>query len=111
MTNDNAQPSPILNNPYEEPLLHYDNNSSGDLSRGRVLPGRRGFAPEEALNLSAVREQRQMELYNGDELREALAPYGGGKRVDVGKLRETVGEWRRAGYPGVTNVTRRLLTY
>lgn len=110
MNKEATPPSPILNNPYEEPLYHYDNRSNGDLSRERVLPGRRAFDAQVALNFIPTGDNRQQELYSGDELREMCAPYKD-KRVDVNLLRTTVGQWRDAGYPGVTHVTLRLLNY
>ncbi|MGH8018380.1 MAG: hypothetical protein ACREIA_08830 [Opitutaceae bacterium] len=38
--------NPILNNPYEEPRLHYATNSAGELDYERPLEGRRPFTPE-----------------------------------------------------------------
>ena len=33
--------NPILNNPYEEPKLHYGTNLSGELDYETTMPGRR----------------------------------------------------------------------
>ena len=38
--------NPILNNPYEEPLLHYATNSKGELDFSVVKEGRRAFSSE-----------------------------------------------------------------
>lgn len=40
-----SEPSPILNNPYEEPRRHYWTNPEGELDYTRVLEGRRPFVP------------------------------------------------------------------
>lgn len=36
--------SPILNNPYEEPRLHYDANLNGNLDYNKILQGRRPYS-------------------------------------------------------------------
>ena len=36
--------SPILNNPYEEPKLHYDADLSGNLDYSKILEGRRPYS-------------------------------------------------------------------
>ncbi len=38
--------NPILNNPYEEPLLHYATNLAGELDYSVVKDGRRPFSPD-----------------------------------------------------------------
>lgn len=36
--------SPILNNPYEEPRLHYDADLNGNLDYNKILQGRRPYS-------------------------------------------------------------------
>ena len=38
--------NPILNNPYEEPVLHYGTNPEGEIDYEHVLPGRRAYRRE-----------------------------------------------------------------
>ena len=83
----------IINKPYSEPLYHWVYNSERmtfDKVEGRreagyfvAKTGSRGYAVE----------GRFVEL----EL--------------VNVIRARVSEWRKAGYPGITNITRRLLDY
>jgi len=41
-----ADENPILNNPYEEPHLHYATNLQGELDYSRPVKGGRVFTPE-----------------------------------------------------------------
>ena len=40
----NENVSPILNNPYEEPVLHYDADPNGNLDYNKILEGRRPYS-------------------------------------------------------------------
>ncbi len=99
-----ADPSPILNGPYDAPAWHYATAEDGSLDYERPLPGRRIFAtqtPQVPLG-----RQPQGSLY---DLNDFAAEY---REQLVNLVREQVERWRQADYPGVTSrVTRDLLTY
>jgi len=95
--------NPILNNPYEEPTLHYATSISGELDYSKVCGGRRVFTPH--IQSTPVRVGRQSELL---EVNEAAASYG---TALVNLLRSEVKAWRETTYPNTTRVTRELLTY
>jgi type III restriction enzyme len=77
----------IINSPYERPSRWWD-NVDGQL---RITDGRRAAGYE------------------------IFDPRSNTKRVEpldvVNSIRERVDEWRAAGYPGVTNITRELLEH
>jgi hypothetical protein len=52
--------NPILNNPYEEPRLHYATSVDGELDYERVIDGRRVFTPD--IQSIPVRAGSQKEL-------------------------------------------------
>ena len=84
-----ARPSLIINSPYDRPRQHWTQDE-----RGRVLQavdGRRRAAYEIVDTRTNTRRVEELELVN--------------------RIRPRVDEWREAGYPGVTSVTRRLLEH
>ena len=95
--------NPILNNPYLEPARHYATDLQGNLDYARVEQGRRLFVPEVAVVPGRHGGQREVFTFN-----EAAAAYG---THPVNLLRQEVGQWRAAGYPDATRVTRELLAY
>jgi type III restriction enzyme len=99
-----AEPSPILNGPYDEPGLHYATAEDGSLDYERPLPGRRVFSS--AIPQVPLKRQSQGSLYDINdfavEYREHL----------VNLVREQVQAWRQSDYSGVTSrVTRELLDF
>jgi type III restriction enzyme len=93
-----AVDQPILNDPFEEPTRYwiYERESGQPV----VMEGRRpaGYyfrarrrADERQLSFLAEEQFVQLELVN--------------------TIRHRVGEWRKAGYPGATPITRQLLAY
>ncbi len=79
----------IINSPYDKPQQHWTQDE-----RGRVLevvPGRREAGYEIVDTRTNTRRVEKLELVN--------------------RIRPRVDEWRKAGYPGVTSVTRRLLDH
>ena len=99
-----SEPSPILNNPYEEPDWHYATNLAGELDYSRPVKGRRIFTPE--IQTIPVRQGAQGDLM---ELNEVAAADHGSHVVNL--LRREVGAWRQAKYPQTTRVTRELLQF
>lgn len=96
--------SPILNGPYQEPMLHYATTPQGNLNYEDRRAGRRIFAPETPQVPLGVEPQAGM-----FDLNDFAAQY---RDHLVNRLRELVGQWRKDDYPGVTSrVTRDLLGY
>lgn len=96
--------TPILNNPYEEPLFHYDTDLSGNLDYNKVLPGRRPYDPNIGITPSANPQGEIFggaDLYNSDEDNAKF----------INGLRDEVKRWRQQGYPHTTRVTRELLNF
>lgn len=96
-------PSPILNNPYEEPRQHYHTDLSGNLDYTRIEAGRRPFVPDMAV--VPIRQGPQGSLLG---LREHEATYA---NHVINLVRREVGQWRASGYPNVTGVTGELLRF
>lgn len=96
--------NPILNNPYEEPTLHYATNLQGELDYSRPVKGRRIFTPE--IQSIPVRQGAQGDLLEFNEA--ATAEYG--SHV-VNLLRREMAAWRHAKYPQTTRITRELLQF
>jgi len=78
----------IINSPYDPPGRHWQQADDGTLS---LIPERRPASYE------------LYDIRNNTRRTEALDL--------VNAIRTRVGEWRAAGYPGVTSVTRRLLEH
>jgi type III restriction enzyme len=95
--------NPILNNPYDEPVSHYDTSLDGSLDYSKVVQGRRIFTPD--IQVIPVRQGPQKELL---EINDLHAQFG---TQLVNLLRKEVGAWRAAGYPGTTRITRDLLQF
>ena len=90
--------NPIINSPYEEPQWHWTLGGDG-VAQPPLLPGRRrstGVSPVP----QARGGNRQLSM---DDQTDELAL--------VNDLRDRVSNWRRQGYPGVTNATRQLLDH
>ena len=95
--------NPILNNPYEAPKYHYATDASGNLDYTRRLPGRRVFVPDTPIIPVG---QSDPGLFDINELEQGYRPHL------VNLIRQEVGAWRDADYPGVTSrVTRLPLDY
>ena len=96
--------NPILNNPYDEPSLHYATNLAGELDYSRPERGRRFFTPE--IQTIPVRQGAPGDLM---ELNEVAAATHGDHVVNL--LRREIGGWRQAKYPQTTRITRELLQF
>jgi len=95
--------NPILNSPYDEPLLHYATDDQGALDYEIIVPGRRIFVPE--FQTIPVKQGAQRSMF---EINERAEEFGSHL---INLLRKEVGFWRKDGYQQVTRVTRELLTY
>ena len=93
--------NPILNNPYEEPTLHYGTNKEGELDYDDIQEGRRLFVPD--LNVVPAQEMTQKNLIGTNQM------YATYEKQLINLVRKEVGEWRKEGYKNVTRVTKELL--
>ncbi len=96
--------SPILNNPYTEPLLHYATDvADGSLNYNDIRKGRRIFTiGTQVIPLKSLQGSLM-------EVNEAATEEERGHLINL--LRKETGDWRAAGYPGVTRVSQMLLKY
>ena len=94
--------SPILNNPYDEPRLHYG-SVDGNLDYNTILKGRRPFSME--IGITPNNNAQQSFFYDEDYYNDdANASF-------INTIREEVKKWREQDYPHVTRVTRELLNF
>lgn len=100
MTNDH---NPILNSPYEEPLLHYSTNSSGELDYENIRDGRRTFEP--SANVIPKKQGHQKQVFDANDFAENFENHL------VNLLRKEIGNWRKEGYSNTTRVTKDLLDF
>ena len=84
----------IINSPYTEPLYHWEYNKES--KNFNKVDGRRS-----AGYLVASRDARNFDDDSGIFIEIEL----------VNRIRPKIKEWRETGYPGATNVTRRLLAH
>ncbi len=94
--------NPILNSPYEEPILHYSTALDGSLDYNNIINGRRIFSPG-----IQVIPQRQGEQGNLLEINDFSTEYG--KHL-INLIRDEIKKWRNT-YEGTTRVTRELLNF
>ncbi len=86
---DKTPSSLIINSPYEKPIRYWDQDENGKLLS--IREGRRPAAYELFDTRTNTRRVEKLERVNA--------------------IRERVDEWRAAGWPGVTSVTRKLLEH
>ena len=92
---------PVINSPYEFPCWHYRVDSSGVAIRGDASPGRR---LSEAYLSPVPLPMGYQQVLSGTQ--DPLSSMDHIKQV-----RQRVENWRRDGYPDVTDVTHTLLRY
>lgn len=95
--------NPILNNPYEEPKLHYATDPDGNLNYSDIRKGRRIFIPDAQAIPS--RQGPQSSLF---EVNDLISQYG---THLINIIRSEVGRWRDETYPQTTRVTKELLDF
>ena len=95
--------NPILNNPYLEPLLHYNTDSEGGLDYTNICKGRRIFKAD--ASVLPKRQAGQMEVFEWNEDSEEYITH------IINLCRKEVGFWRAGNYPNTTRVTKELLVF
>lgn len=91
---------PVINSPYDYPRWHYRIGADG-VAQG---PAREGRRPSEAYVAPVPAAWGQPGVMFGTEDPQSLMQH-------VAELRGLVEDWRAAGYPGATEVSRELLSY
>ncbi len=95
--------NPILNSPYEEPLLHYATDEDGSLNYSDIRSGRRIFTPD--IQPIPTRQDQQGSIFEINDYSDEFGDY------PVNLLRSEIGKWRESLYPGTTRVTKELLSF
>ncbi len=95
--------NPILNSPYEEPLLHYHTNEKGELDYEQIKEGRRIFVPD--ANAIPAKQGSQKGIW---EVNDFEGDYG---THLVNLIRKEVSIWKKEGYKNTTRVTKELLMF
>ncbi|MCX8081723.1 MAG: DEAD/DEAH box helicase family protein [Bacteroidia bacterium] len=95
--------NPILNSPYEEPLLHYATDADGSLNYKNIIQGRRIFTPD--IQVVPTRQDPQSSIF---EVNDLTAEYSDHL---INLCRKEVGKWRTEKYPNTTRVTKELLQF
>lgn len=103
-TQNMASESPILNNPYEEPLYHYDTDVNGNLDYNKIVDGRRPYTAGLGVNPGGSNNPA---LFSGSDFQDDSDP----NAAFINGIREEVKKWRDSSYPNTTKVTRDLLNY
>ena len=82
--------NPILNSPYEEPLLHYSTSPDGSLNYNDIRKGRRIYTPD--IQVMPTRQGPQENIFEVNDLKEL---YNG---HIINLCRAEVGKWRNEKY-------------
>lgn len=97
-----SEKSPILNNPYEEPLWHYAADLEGNLDYSEVKTGRRPYQSSVGIAPKAATKA----LFTLDDMHDSDP-----NAQFINAIRTEVGQWRGQGYPHATRTTRELLNF
>lgn len=99
MSSDN----PILNSPYEEPILHYATDADGALDYNDIRTGRRIYAPD--IQAMPSRQGSQTSIFEINDFHEEYGTH------IINLCRKEVAKWRVEKYPNTTRVSRELLNF
>lgn len=84
-----ASESPILNNPYEEPLYHYDTDVNGNLNYNKIVDGRRPYTAGLGVNPGGSNNPA---LFSGSDFQDDSDP----NAAFINGIREEVKKWRES---------------
>jgi len=96
--------NPILNSPYDEPKLHYNTNSKGELDYEDIEQGRRIFIPDMG-GAIPTKQGAQKDIFEANDFSEDYGTHL------VNLIRNNVAKWREENYPNTTRVTKELLLF
>jgi type III restriction enzyme len=95
--------NPVLNSPFEEPTRHFEFDEDGITDR--IAESRRPssfFIPIPPPKRRTKKQTAAQQSWTSDRVETNEL---------VNNIRDRVGAWRQAGYPGITATTRELLDY
>src|SRR5579864_7865400 len=95
--------NPILNNPYQEPKLHYATDAEGSLNYQDIREGRRIFTPD--IKVIPQRQGAQPSMFDVNEDQEEYDTH------IINLTRKEIAKWRSESYPVTTRVTKELLEF
>ncbi|MCC5946205.1 MAG: DEAD/DEAH box helicase family protein [Bernardetiaceae bacterium] len=95
--------NPILNSPYDEPLLYYSTDSDGSLDYTEIRKGRRIF--KESTPVAPTKRKGGKEIFEWNE------SAGSQEEHIVNLCRKEVGAWRASSYPNTTRISKQLLNF
>ena len=98
-SNDN----PVLNNPYEEPKYYYDTDMNGNIDYATVINGRRPYG----YDVNIVPKKRGDQTIFSQKAFISVDP----NAEFINGIRKEVKEWREAGYPKASRITKELLDF
>ncbi|WP_395043979.1 DEAD/DEAH box helicase family protein, partial [Flavobacterium sp.] len=96
--------NPILNSPYDEPKLHYNTNSKGELDYEEQVKGRRIFVPDMGISIP-IKQGSQKDFFEVNDFSEDYGTHL------INLIRDNVSKWRDENYPNTTRVTKELLMF
>ena len=95
--------NPILNSPYDEPLLHYATDADGSLNYTDIRKGRRIFTPD--IQVIPNKQGPQSSMFEVNDFAEEY----GDQLINL--CRKEIGKWQEEKYPNTTRVTKELLQF
>lgn len=99
VSNDN----PVLNNAYEEPKYYYESDINGNIDYMKIVEGRRPYGYD--VNIVPNKRGQQTIFTQGDFVTsDPNAEF-------INTIRKEVKEWRLAGYPKASRITKELLDF
>ena len=104
MTQRTTIENPIVTSPFEIPQRHFELRADGSI--GPLQRGRRPAGYVQAMPAAQKKRLKKENLLFADDPQEQY-----NENPFVNDIRARIAQWREQGYPGVTNVTSRLLEY
>ncbi len=95
--------NPVINSPFVEPIRHFKFTEDGITDE--IIEGRRSSSYFVPIPRPRSKHPQQLTFdteWTSDRVEE---------NKEINRIREKVSIWRKGNYQGVTNVTRRLLSY
>ena len=89
-----------MNNPYKEPKFYYDSDPNGNIDYTKIKPGRRPYGYR--INIVPGNPDISMSSQDNFESNDPNAEF-------INGIRKEVKEWREAGYPKSSRITKELL--
>lgn len=95
--------NPVLNNAYEEPKYYYESDINGNIDYTKIAEGRRPYGFD--VNIVPKKRVQQTFFTQGDFVTsDPNAEF-------INTIRKEVKDWRLAGYPKASRITKELLDF